>query len=408
MTPSPTRRRHGLASTPYGRCGTFLLAAALWLGGLPTPLTGITVASLPAAFASPDEREAQATLDAIGERIQEANRRLASTDSARDDASADLREVETALADTHRQLDELQAERRDIDQEMAELERRRELMEAEREQQQAALARQLDALYRMGTTPQLKLLLNQDDPARLDRLQAYLNHLAEARNQRLDLLAQLNRRLDENRDALEQRTQRLAALRADVEARSLSLARQSQERQALVNELDQRYDTEASRLAALDQDRAHAERVLRDVQEAMTRLERPPPSTAIERTRGDLPWPVQGMMLSRFHQSRGVHRNGILIQAASGTAVEAVHAGRVVFADWMRGFGNLLIIDHGDQVMTLYAHLQQFETSVGSRVERGQVLGRVGVSGGRDAPGLYFEVRRRGSPIDPSGWIARR
>src|SRR5690606_22379745 len=151
------------------------------------------------------------------------------------------------------------------------------------------------------------------------------------------------------------REQRLDALQEDLDKRSKVLADQTKERQAVVAKLDQRYDTEASRLEQLSQDRAHAERVLREVQEAVARLSEPPPSTAIERTRGDLPWPVQGMMMTRYHQTRGVHYNGILIQAAAGTKVEAVHAGRVVFADWMRGFGNLLIIDHGDQVMTLYA-----------------------------------------------------
>ena len=415
---APSRRQPGSCPPPRTtpprpgrRCGfvraaVAVGAAVLWLGGL--PLTPVTQAGLPLAQASPSEQQARQRLDAIGERIQEASQRLASTDSARDQASEALREVETALAETHQRLDTLQAERRRLDQEMAELAHRRELMEAERREQRAALGRQLDALYRMGLTPQLKLLLNQDDPARLDRLQAYLNHLADARNERLDLLAELDQRLDDNRRELEHRSEELASLEADVAARSQALARQSRERQALVAQLDQRYDTEASKLASLDQDRAHAERVLREVQETMARLERPPPSTAIERTRGDLPWPGQGMMLSRFRESRGVHRNGILIQAPSGTSVEAVHPGRVVFADWMRGFGNLLIVDHGDQVMTLYAHLQRFETEVGSRVERGQTLGRVGVSGGRDAPGLYFEVRRGGDPIDPGGWIARR
>lgn len=113
-------------------------------------------------------------------------------------------------------------------------------------------------------------------------------------------------------------------------------------------------------------------------------------------------------MASRFRGSSGVHRNGILIEAREGTPVAAVHAGRVVFADWMRGFGNLLILDHGDQVMTLHAHLQRFEVEVGQAVARGDTLGRVGASGGHSAPALYFEVRRGGDPIDPQGWIARR
>lgn len=383
------------------------LGLSLWLG-VPQPQSGPLVLAMSQALATPSESEARAQLDAIGQRIEQANRRLEATDTVRDTTSDELKAIETQLAETNQQLDKIQAERRQLNEDIVELERRRQLMENERDAQREALGRQLNALYRLGRTPQLKLLLNQDDPARLDRLQSYLNHLAQARNQRIDTLAELDRRLSDNRRELDSHQQRLDELASQLQGRSQQLAEQPRQRQAVLAELDQRYDTEASRLETLNQDRAAAERLLHEIREAVARLDRPLPSTHIERTRGDLPWPVQGAMLSRFHQQRGLHRNGIMIHAPAGTAVKAVHTGRVVFADWIRGFGNLLIIDHGDYVMTLYAHLQQFDVMVGSRVETGQSLGRVGDSGGRSSPGLYFEVRRGGEPIDPQRWISRR
>lgn len=358
--------------------------------------------------AAPSEREAQARLDALGEEIRAASGRLSTTREARDEASETLREVETALAETHRRLDALQAERRALNDEIADLEARRERLTGERREQLEALESQLAALYRLGLTPQLKLLLNQDDPARLDRLQHYLNRLARARHERLDALARLERELVETRRTLAERGERLAAVTATLNERSAVLAEQSAERTALVERLDARFASEQSRLATLAQDRAHAERTLREVQERLARLERPPPSTAIEETRGELPWPVQGSIVSAFRHGDGVHLNGLVIRAAEGTPVNAVHPGRVVFADWMRGFGNLLIVDHGDRVMTLHAHLQHFTAEVGSAVARGDTLGAVGASGGQGRPGLYFEVRRNGQPIDPRGWIASR
>ena len=358
--------------------------------------------------AQPSERAARERLDAIGSEIQGVSRRLTTTREAQTEASQGLRRVETALAETHRRLDDLQGEREELADEIVTLERRRDLLEAERADQVEALNIQLDALYRLGQSPQLKLLLNQDDPARLDRLQHYLNQLSRARNARLDELARLDTALGETRRGLEARGERLDVLAAELAERSSDLAAQMRERGELVAQLDARHDSEQSRLAALKQDRHDAERVLRQVQEELARLERPPPSTAIEQTRGDLPWPVQGSVASRFRAGDGVHRNGILIQAAEGTPIRAVHAGRVVFADWMRGFGNLLIIDHGDQVMTLHAHLQQFGVQVGQAVSRGDVLGAVGTSGGHQRPALYFEVRRGGDPIDPQSWIATR
>ncbi|MCA1768464.1 MAG: peptidoglycan DD-metalloendopeptidase family protein [Halomonas sp.] len=358
--------------------------------------------------AQPSEQAARERLDAIGSEIQGASRRLSTTREAQAEASQGLRRVETALADTHRRLDALQAERNTLGDEIITLERQRDLLEAERTDQVAAINIQLDALYRLGRSPQLKLLLNQDDPARLDRLQHYLNQLSLARNARLDELARLNAALGETRRDLEARGERLDVLASELAVRSSDLANQMRERAELVAELDGRYVSEQARLAELEQDRANAEQMLRQVQEELARLDRPPPSTAIEQTRGDLPWPVQGSVASRFRAGDGVHHNGILIQAAEGTPIRVVHAGRVVFADWMRGFGNLLIVDHGDQIMTLHAHLQHFGVQVGQAVSRGDVLGAVGNSGGHHRPALYFEVRRGGDPIDPQSWIATR
>lgn len=373
------------------------LGVALGLLWLATPL-----------LAQPSEQEARKRLDAIGSEIQALSQRLNVTRDARDDAEQDLRDVETSLADTHRRIDALQAERRQLDDEIVQLARVRDTLEEERREQVEALKTQLEALYRLGFSPQLKLLLNQDDPARLDRLQTYLNHLSRARNARLDEIAELDERLADNRRELDERAKRLDALSEELRERSAQLAERMAERQRLVAELESRYASEQARMEDLDQDRVHAERVLREVQEALARLERPPPSTAIERTQGELPWPVQGRVSSTFGSGEGVNRNGMVIEAGEGSPVRAVHAGRVVFADWMRGFGNLMIIDHGDGIMTLHAHLQHFEADVGHEVEGGETVAAVGVSGGRDTPGLYFEVRRNGDPIDPQRWIARR
>ncbi|MGR2738612.1 murein hydrolase activator EnvC family protein [Billgrantia sp. Q4P2] len=389
-----TRQHHALGA---------VLVALLLLSGL--SMAGL---GLPSAQAQPSEREARERLDAIGSEIQAANRRIGETRQAQDEATRELRQVETALAETHRRLDAIQADRRRLGDEIAALESARDDLQAERAEQVEMLNAQLDALYRLGLTPQLKLLLNQDDPARLDRLQTYLNRLARARNERLDEIARLDAELAENRREQQTRGERLDSLAEELGQRSSELAARMAERERLVAELDTRYSDEQSRLVRLDRDRSEAERVLEQVREELARLQQPPPSTAIERTRGDLPWPVQGNVTSHYRRGDGVHYNGILIEAREGTPVAAVHAGRVVFADWMRGFGNLLIIDHGDNVMTLYAHLQRFSAEVGQAVTRGDVLGTVGTSGGHSTPALYFEVRRNGDPIDPQAWIARR
>ncbi|WP_304526452.1 murein hydrolase activator EnvC [Halomonas sp. I5-271120] len=399
----PARLTDALSAMP--RAGLTLLMTC----GLTYALSaGPAIDLVTPALAAPDEEAAKARVDALAKDIQALERELSGRREARDDAAESLSEVETALAATHRRLDELQAERRSLDDDIADLEDRRDILEGERRAQEAALAKQLDALYRLGVTPELKLLLNQDDPTRLDRLQTYLNHLSRARKARLDELATLDAKLADNRQALTTQIDQLARVREEVEARSQALASRRTEREALLSELDADISRGRTRQARLKEERENAEQVLGDVRDRLAALKRPPPTTAIESTRGDLPWPTQGQVLSRFGAGEGVDRDGLLIKAAAGSPVKAVHAGRVVFADWMRGFGNLLIIDHGDGVMTLHAHLQHFTVSPGDAVTVGQTIAAVGVSGGRTTPALYFAVRRNGEPIDPSTWIARR
>lgn len=377
------------------RIGLFLLlAGSLLLAG--------------PVFGQANPQEARARLDSLATDIQALQGKLENTQAARGDAQDDLKQVETAIGQTHQRLDSLQAERRQLDDEVADLERRRQGLAADRQRQREALARQFDALYRLGTTPQLKLLLNQDDPAEVDRLQHYLNALSSARRERLDQLREINRQLDDNLAEIDQRRSRLDDVQADLEQQQQRLATNLKERQALVAKLNGRYDSEQARLEDLNQDRAHVERLLDRMQKELANLKKPPPSTDIRQTRGGLPWPVQGAMLSSYGSGEGVNRNGILIGAPTGTAVKAVHAGRVVFANWMRGFGNLLILDHGDGILTLYAHLQQIDVDPGQQVSNRQTVGAVGDTGGQSRPALYFEVRQNGNPINPGNWIAKR
>ncbi|WP_083632722.1 murein hydrolase activator EnvC family protein [Chromohalobacter japonicus] len=362
----------------------------------------------PGVWAQNSPEAVKRQLEALGSDIENAESRLEGTRDERDSAQDELREVETELADTQQRLTGLQREQDQLDQEVAELKQQRQTLEEERRQQRAALATQLNALYRLGPTPQLKLLLNQTDPARLDRLQQYLNHLNQARQQRLDALAKLEDQLDETQSALQSHQERLDDLASELTERRETLSDQRSEREAILSKYKERYTSQQAKLAALTDNREDAQQLLERMQAKLERLDQPPPSTDIDQTRGELPWPVQGDMLATYGNGDGVDRNGMLIGAEAGTPVSAVHAGRVVFANWMRGFGNLLIVDHGDNVMTLYAHLQRFDVEVGAQVARGDTLAAVGDSGGRDSPALYFEVRKNGDPIDPSDWIARR
>ncbi|WP_168201471.1 murein hydrolase activator EnvC family protein [Kushneria phosphatilytica] len=408
------------------------MATALLLSAL-LPLSGRAHAA---------ELEAsKAQLKSIQQRISNTQQRLDSTGSERGEAQRTLRKAEQALADTHQRIDQLQQQQQQTRQQLKQLGQRQKALEAQRHAQQKALGEQMRALYEMGRQPRFKMLLNGDDPTELERFQRYLDSLNEARAKQLARLETLNQQLADNQRDTRKQQQQLSELLANLQQRQQQLTEQRQQRQKALAKLDQRYQSQQSRLSDLKSEREEAESMVDQLQQqlAQARREREAearrqqqasaksstskagesgltqselaaePATTHHRASGGQhsKWPVDGRLLARFGQGDGIDRNGVLIAASAGTPVRAVAAGQVVFAHWMRSFGNLVIIEH-DGVLTLYAHNQSLTVSAGDRVDRGAVIAHVGDSGGRHRPALYFEVRRGGRPIDPDHWLARR
>ncbi|WP_106476733.1 murein hydrolase activator EnvC family protein [Phytohalomonas tamaricis] len=384
-------------------------------------------------------------LKAISADIEASEKRIHDTGSERKSAQQALRQAEAALAETYARIDQLQSERESVNAQLQALNGRHDQLVDERNAQQQALATQLAALYRLGEQPQLKLLLNGGDPTKLERYQHYLNRINEVRRERLDAIAALDRDIDDNRTQAKEERERLNQLLDDLDDRRQRLAEQQDAREQIVAKLNTRYANEQARLEDLRSDRAHVEQLLKQMErelaqakakreaasQQLTEDERSaePTRSASSRQSHDTSstsattrtnvhradkgaasskWPVNGRLISRFGQGEGIDRNGVLLAASAGTSVRAAGSGQIVFANWMRGFGYLVIIDHGKGILTLYAHNQRLTVKAGDSVERGAIIATVGNSGGRSGPALYFEVRRRGQPIDPNRWTASR
>ena len=386
--------------------GVVLSACLLVL--TPLPLASAMAAD-DSATLTQKKQASQADLKRLKNEITAMQGELKTTAAQRSDTRNGLEKIERQLNDTRQQTGKLEDERDDIKQQLVSLTKQRDTLSRQQTAQKAAVAEEMAALYRLGRQPELKLLLNQDDPARLERLQVYLNHLSTSRRQALEKLAQLNDSLEKTRSELITRQTRLTDVQKGLERQAKTLIAQQNERSALLRTLDARYASHEARIAELDQDRAHANQMIQTLGERLKSIKSaPPPKTRITRAMGKMDWPAPGRVITAYGGGEGVNRDGVLIQATQGTAVTAPHAGRVVFADWMRGYGNLLIIDHGDNVLTLYAHLASFSVGPGDSLSRGQQLGSVGSSGGRDGPALYFEVRRAGQPVNPQRWLSSR
>lgn len=400
-------------------------------------LVGCWVALAPAQ----DTREAQKKLEQVRGELRSVAQERRRIESERGQAARQLREADEKVSRAARALSETEAAIAREQQELARLQGERDRMQQGLAQQRQQLAGLLRGAYRLGNHAPLKLLLSQDTVADANRTLAYHRYLQRERTSRIATLAGELETLASLEQQVTQRRDELQRARDAHRQQASTLERDRRERERLMAELDQRYRDRAEREQALGRDAQSLETLLRNLRQAAAKAERerraaaaaaaraaaakPPAGT--ERPRagkvpprvtasappprvGGLGWPVSGNLLSRYggRLPDGRASSGVLIGAPAGTPVTAVADGTVVFSDWMTGYGMILIIDHGNGYMSLYAHNDALLRDAGARIKRGEAVAKVGNSGGQGVPALYFELRRNGQPVDPSSWLQRR
>ncbi len=348
-------------------------------------------------------------LDAVRAEIETIRQRLDQALGERDLALDALAESERAVSDAERArrqtLDDLERTSQDIerlDNEIAEL-------ELSIGASALALANQLALAYRQGGQSRLKLLLNQDDPRQINRHLAYHGYLSRQRLNLIDTLRSTALALAESRSELEQRQIELGVLDQSQQANLARLESAREQREAALVEVEKRVQTRQQQLAELEQDERELAALLDQLAASLADIPPEADVPSMADLRGRLPHPLAGgKPLHRFGERRAGELvwNGWLVPAPVGTDVKAVGYGRVAFADWLRGYGLILIIDHGDGFMSLYAHNEALLRDVGDWVSPGDVVASAGNSGGVAESGLYFELRRNGEPINPGAWLS--
>ncbi|AKS41969.1 murein hydrolase activator EnvC family protein [Wenzhouxiangella marina] len=354
-----------------------------------------------------EEAELTARLEAVRAEIETIRAGLAEALSERDSeldrlAEAD-RAVSSAERDRRRTGDRIEQTETDI----GALDSQAEVLEGQLADHAQGLARQLRWIHRQGSDSRLKLLLNQDDPRQVSRQLAYQGYLSR---QRVNLMAEMQTtlaRLEETREALLIQRERLRELAREQDANLARLQSARTEREAALRVIEARVQSDQERLAALERDEQELASLLDQLAASLADIPPEADVPSLADLRGALPWPLEGRPLHRFGQQRAgeLTWNGWLIPGSRGDDVRAVAYGRVAYADWLRGYGLILIVDHGDGFMSLYAHNEALLRDVGDWVGPGEVIASVGNSGGVPETGLYFELRRNGDPINPASWL---
>lgn len=373
---------------------------------------GAVQAQAPAAGAqSAEEREARRKLEVVRKELAALAAQQRATSGERGEAEQALRERDLALAAVAREVHELDQRIAVQQGELDTLDGQRAKLEAALREQRDALAALLRSAYALGRNEELRLLLQQDDVAAIARVLAYNRYFQRAQVGRIDRLNVDLARLAEVQQAIAGAAAALAATRASRDAEGQRLLEERAARERLLVEIDARLKDQRARIATLGRDEAELGGLLERLRDVFADI---PKQIAGDRpfasTRGSLPWPLRGKIVAAFGAAddSGRRSSGLLLAAKTGSTVRAVSHGRVAFADWLRGYGLMIIIDHGDGYLSLYGGNEGLLKDVGDWVRGGEAIATSGSSGGYKTAGLYFELRAKGKAIDPRGWLARQ
>lgn len=402
-------------------------------------LTGLLV--LPLWADANQAASKQSELDALKSRLQGLQQAFRASQSQREEAVDALRESELAVSHGVRALRALDAQQQQIEHALADINRQIDTLSTRVTQQQAALGRALRSGPLRGQQDALRVLLSGADPNQTARDLRYFSMLSRAQHAQIEVLRQDIARLATLRDEAEAQAQAQASLRAARSQEHAKLLADRRVRAQTLQQLSTQIQKQRREIETLRRD----ERALTQLVERLNRVMAEQAARAAQRARqaqrapqdvpsqnrkpvavntetpeafrsnqpfsslkGRLRLPVAGELMNRFGAPReegGVSWRGLFIRTASGTSVKAIAAGQVVFADWLRGFGNLIILDHGEGYMSLYSNNESLYKQVGERVQPGDAIASVGNSGGQPDNGLYFEMRHQSRPLNPMLWV---
>ncbi|MBF7728543.1 murein hydrolase activator EnvC family protein [Pseudomonas sp. N040] len=386
-----------------------------------------------------DERaDAQRQLEQASKDIAELQQLMQQLQKEKSSVQQALQKTETEMGTLEKQVRDLQQELKDSESELKRLDDEQKKLQSARQEQQKLIAIQVRAAYQGGDQEPLRLLLNQQQPEKFSRTLTYYEYLGKARLEQLATFNETLRQLANVEQAIVIQQTRLQQQKATLEEQRAQLAGLRQERRNALAKLNKEYSARDRRLKERQQEQEALAAVLKSIEATLARQAReaeearqqallaqqaspateaggPLVSAAgsayagpMSKARGQLPWPVNGRLVARYGSARGGDSrstwDGVMISAAAGSPVKAVYGGRVVFADWLRGAGLLVIVDHGDGYLTLYGHNQSLLKNAGDLVKAGEAISTVGNSGGQETPALYFAIRQQGRPTNPAQW----
>ena len=382
-------------------------------------LSGLVAGTATGATNPSRAAEARSELKELRARIEALQKKLQDAEGTRAEAADALKTSERAISDASRRLRELAEESEELNKRLDEIRSATRQREAALKRQQALIEDVFYQQYIAGRNEPLRLMLSGEDPNRIARNLYYLAQIARARADAIEAVRNNLSHLRALWDEAQTKAAQLASLTAEQAGEKQRLEKEKRARGELLARISRDLRKQQDEIGTLKRNETRLARLVEQLSRIVTRKPSSPPvrnervpdgtlSGAFESLKGRLRLPVRGELRNRFGSPRpegGVTGKGLFIAARSGDEVRAIAGGRVVFADWLRGFGNLLIIDHGGAYMSLYGYNESLYKRVGDAIRGGDPIAAVGNSGGNAVSGLYFELRHEGRPLDPLPWV---
>ncbi|WP_256325020.1 murein hydrolase activator EnvC [Nitrosomonas sp. Nm132] len=368
-------------------------------------------------------------LKQLQNRIKALQQDLASKETSKTEAADALRDSERAISETNRILATLAQQQIDANSSLDQLLDQSKQIQNQIKVQQEQLGKMLYYQYLKGQQDYMQLLLRQQDPNQIARNLHYYGYLKRARSENIDTLRTQLERLDILADESHLKREEIVKIQTEQTNRKHQLEQEKSKREKILANLSEEITQQQQEISKLKSDEQRLSNLVKEINRLLTQKKSPPPSahksspsslhnrllpdssvkgSSFASLRGQLRLPVRGELVNRFDSPRqegGIKWKGLFIRSQNGNEVKAIANGQVVFADWLRGFGNLMILDHGNNYMSLYGYNETIYKRVGDRVQSGDTIATVGNSGGNRESGLYFELRHQGKPFDPLTWV---